>query len=225
MEPWDLGDPRSGPSRRPIAVGGDLSPERVLRAYRSGVFPWETGPRGPSWWCPDPRCVLLTGEWKPPRGLARALRKPGWEVSVDRDFPAVMAACARVVRPGQPGTWITAEFQAAYGELHRRGVAHSVEVRRGGVLVGGLYGMQVGRLFCGESMFHLVTDASKVAFAHLVDRLRRHGVPLVDCQAPSQHMVSLGAGLARRDDFLDLVEALRDQPALPGLWPISPGPA
>lgn len=222
MEPWDLGDPRTGPRRRPLAVGGDLSPARLVRAYRSGVFPWETGPEGPSWWSPDPRCVLVTRDWEPPRGLARALRKPGWEVSFDRDFAAVMDACARVARPGQPGTWITPEFRAAYGELHRLGHAHSVEVRREGVLVGGLYGMQVGRLFCGESMFHLVTDASKVAFAHLVLRLREHGVPLVDCQAPTPHLMSLGAGLARREDFLDAVGALRDIPPLPGLWPVSP---
>jgi leucyl/phenylalanyl-tRNA--protein transferase len=166
--------------------------------------------------------VLLTQEWAPPRGLARALRKPGWEVSLDQDFAAVMAACARMPREGQPGTWITPEFQAAYGELHRQGHAHSVEVRRGGVLVGGLYGIQVGRLFCGESMFHLVTDASKVAFAHLVGRLREHGVPLVDCQAPTRHLISLGAVLAGRDDFLNAVEALREAPTPPGLWPISP---
>ncbi len=225
MEPWDLGDPRAGPRRRPLGTGGDLSPERLIRAYRSGVFPWETGPQGPTWWSPDPRCVLLTKDWQPPRGLARTLRKPGWEVSVDQDFPSVVAACARAARPGQAGTWITPEFQQAYGELHRRGHAHSVEVRRGGILVGGLYGMQVGRLFCGESMFHLVTDASKVAFASLVARLREHGVPLVDCQAPTPHLMSLGAVLTRRDDFLDAVEALRDARPLPGLWPLSPGRA
>lgn len=225
MEPWDLGDPRRGPRRWPLATGGDLTPTRLLRAYRSGVFPWETGPDGPTWWSPDPRCVLVTRDWEPPRGLARALRKPGWEIAFDRDFPAVMAACAQATRPGQAGTWITREFQLAYGELHRRGLAHSVEVRREGVLVGGLYGIQIGRLFCGESMFHLVTDASKVAFAHLVTRLREHGVPLVDCQAPNPHLMSLGAALARRDDFLDAVEALRDISPLPGLWPLSPGPA
>lgn len=225
MESWDLGDPRTGPARRPLAEGGDLSPERVLSAYRHGVFPWQTGPRGPQWWSPDPRCVLLTEDWEPPRGLAKALRKPGWEVDVDRDFPAVIAACARAARPGQAGTWITAEFQRTYGELHRRGHAHSVEVRREGVLVGGLYGMQVGRLFCGESMFHLVTDASKVAFAHLVARLRAHGVPLVDCQAPTPHLMSLGARLARRDGFLEAVRGLRDQAPAEGLWKVKPGRA
>jgi leucyl/phenylalanyl-tRNA--protein transferase len=225
MEPWDLGDPRKGPRRRPLRTGGDLSPERLIRAYRNGVFPWETGPEGPTWWSPDPRCVLLTKDWEPPRGLARTLRKPGWEVSFDQDFTSVVAACARASRPGQAGTWITPEFQQAYGELHRRGHAHSVEVRQGGILVGGLYGMQVGRLFCGESMFHLVTDASKVAFASLVVRLRGHGVPLVDCQAPTPHLMSLGAVVAHRDDFLDAVEALRDAGPLPGLWPVSPGRA
>lgn len=224
MEPWDLGNPREGPRRKPLSEGGDLSPARLLRAYRNGVFPWEMGPNGPAWWSPDPRCVVVTRDWAPPRGLARALRKPGWEVTFDRDFHAVISACARVPRAGQPGTWITRGFQASYGELHRLGHAHSVEVRRGGVLVGGLYGIQVGRLFCGESMFHLVTDASKVAFAHLVGRLREHGVPLVDCQAPNPHLMSLGAVLAHRDDFLDAVETLRDAPPLPGLWPVSRGP-
>ncbi len=225
MEHWDLGDPRTGPRRSPLAAGGDLSPARLVCAYRHGVFPWEVGIQGPQWWSPDPRCVLLTEGWEAPRGLARSLRKGGWEVSLDRDFSAVIEACARVPRPGQPGTWITPEFRRSYGELHRQGIAHSVEVRRDGVLVGGLYGMQVGSLFCGESMFHLVTDASKVAFAHLVNRLAAHGVPLLDCQAPTQHLVSLGAGLARRDDFLGALEVLRDRPALPGLWPVSPGPA
>lgn len=222
MEPWDLGDPREGPRRKPLSEGGDLSPARLLRAYRSGVFPWEIGPTGPAWWSPDPRCVVATRDWAPPRGLARALRRPGWEIAFDQDFTGVMSACARVPRAGQPGTWITPAFQSAYGELHRQGHAHSVEVRREGVLVGGLYGIQVGRLFCGESMFHLVTDASKVAFAHLVHRLRKHGVPLVDCQAPNPHLMSLGAVLAHRDDFLDAVKALRDAPPLPGLWPLTP---
>lgn len=215
---WDLGDPRTGPRHRPLASGGDLSPDRLVRAYRAGVFPWSTGPDGPQWWSPEPRCVVLTADWSPPRGLAKALRKPGWEVACDRDFGAVMRACAEAPRPGQGGTWITGEFIGSYGELHRRGLAHSVEVRRDGVLVGGLYGVQVGRVFCGESMFHRVTDASKVAFAHLVARLRQHGCPLLDCQVPNDHLISLGAVMCRRDDYLDLLGDLRDRDPAEGMW-------
>lgn len=215
---WDLGDPRKGPRHRPLATGGDLSPDRLVRAYRAGVFPWSTGPEGPSWWCPEPRCVVLTGEWSPPRGLAKALRKPGWEITRDRAFDEVMRACAATPRPGQPGTWITEGFLRGYGELHRRGLAHSVEVWREGRLAGGLYGVQVGRVFCGESMFHRVTDASKIAFAHLVTRLREHDCPLVDCQVPNDHLLSLGAVLCRRDDYLDILENLRDLSPREGMW-------
>ena len=218
MTLWELGDPRGGPRHRPIAVGGDLSAERLALAYASGVFPWSSGPEGPHWWCPEPRCVVLTADWEPPRGLAKALRKPVWTVTRDQAFGEVMRACAEAPRPGQDGTWITGEFLAAYGELHRRGLAHSVEVWREGALVGGLYGVQMGRLFCGESMFHRVTDASKVAFAHLIGRLREHGCPLVDCQVPTPHLMSLGALPCRRDDFLDAVEALVGGKPAEGLW-------
>jgi leucyl/phenylalanyl-tRNA--protein transferase len=161
---------------------------------------------------------VLTADWEPPRGLAKTLRKPVWTVTRDRAFGEVMRACAEAPRPGQDGTWITEDFLRSYGELHRRGLAHSVEVWREGALVGGLYGVQVGRLFCGESMFHRVTDASKVAFAHLVARLREHGCPLVDCQVPTPHLMSLGALPCRRDDFLDAVDTLVGEKPAKGLW-------
>ena len=219
MAAWHWGDPRTGPRRRPLAIGGELSPATVVQAYREGVFPWSTSEEGPHWWSPDPRCIVLTGKWEAPHGLAKAERKPGWTMTTDQAFDDVIEACATVPRPGQDGTWITPAFLATYRELHRQGLAHSVEVWREEKLVGGLYGLQIGRIFCGESMFHRTTDASKIAFSFLIKHLHQHECPLIDCQVPNPHLQSLGALNCPRGDYLDILAELRDQTPAAGLWP------
>lgn len=213
------GDPRTGPRRSPLAIGGELSPTTIVQAYREGVFPWSTSAEGPHWWSPDPRCIILTGRWNAPHGLAKAERKPGWKITTDRAFNAVIEACATVPRPGQDGTWITPAFLATYRELHRQGLAHSVEVWREEQLVGGLYGLQIGNIFCGESMFHRTTDASKIAFSFLIKHLHQHHCPIIDCQVPNPHLQSLGALNCPRSDYLDILEKLRNDSPTTGLWP------
>lgn len=213
------GDPRTGPRRSPLAIGGELSPTTIVQAYRGGVFPWSTSAEGPHWWSPDPRCIILTGRWKAPHGLAKAERKPGWKITTDRAFDAVIEACATVPRPGQDGTWITPAFLTTYRELHRQGLAHSVEVWREEQLVGGLYGLQIGNIFCGESMFHRTTDASKIAFSFLIKHLHQHHCPIIDCQVPNPHLQSLGALNCPRSDYLDILEKLCDDTPTAGLWP------
>ncbi|WP_165235044.1 leucyl/phenylalanyl-tRNA--protein transferase [Aquisphaera insulae] len=190
-----------------LAVGGDLSPGRLIAAYRAGIFPWyEAG--GPIlWWSPDPRAVLYLDELNVSRRLARTIRSGRFETRLDTAFPQVIRACAEVSRPGEDGTWITPEMQRAYIRLHELGHAHSMEAWRDGELAGGIYGVRVGRCFCGESMFHRRTDASKVALVALVARLRAEGVTLLDCQVTSEHMLSLGAREIPRRRFLEELEA------------------
>lgn len=202
MAEWTRGDPARGPARAPVASGGELTPASLMAAYRAGVFPWYSEGEPVQWWCPDPRFVMRPEDARISDSLRRTLRDPAWEVSCDRDFEGVMRACAEQPRPGQTGTWITEDMVRAYCELHREGSARSVEVRRGGRLVGGLYGVTVGRVFHGESMFHRETDASKVAFAHLMARLSAAGYRLIDCQVPTKHLASLGAFAVRRSEFL-----------------------
>jgi len=211
MTDWEQIDLTKAPGRGPVARGGELSPATVLAAYRAGVFPWYSAGEPVAWWCPHPRFVLLPADLRVSESLRKVERKAHWEVTVDRDFEGVMRACAAAPRPGQDGTWITEEMIAAYVGLHRQGHAHSVEVRRDGELVGGLYGVAVGRVFCGESMFHRRTDASKVGFVRLVRRLAACGFGLIDCQVPTEHLASLGAVAAHRADFLAAVRVLRDQ--------------
>ena len=182
-----------------VAVGGDFSVERLLLAYRSGIFPWTAAPL--TWWSPDPRAVFDLDRFHVSRSLQRSLRQGEFEVSFDRDFPAVIRACAEVPR-AEGATWITPEFIAAYVALHRAGHAHSVEVRRAGELVGGVYGVTVGGLFAGESMFHRVTDASKVALVHLVKRLRERGFILFDTQMVTPVTQAMGAAEISRDEYL-----------------------
>lgn len=203
-------DPRTAPGDAPLAWGNALTPELVREAYYRGIFPWYDENSPVLWWSPDPRCVLFPEAFKISDSLRKTLRRPEWEVSFDTDFPAVIRACAETPRPGQDGTWITDDIVAAYTALHRAGIVHSVEVRIAGELVGGLYGVAVGRVFCGESMFHRKTGASKVALAHLVAKLRRSGFVLIDCQQETPHLKSLGARAISRDAFLDILEANRD---------------
>lgn len=183
-----------------LAAGGDLSPERLLAAYRRGIFPWYSAGQPVLWWSPNPREVLVPAEFKCARSLAKTLRNRGFEVTFDREFADVVRACA-ARREHSTGTWITPEMLAAYCRMFDRGHAHSVEVRLEGQLVGGLYGVLLGRVFFGESMFSRERDASKVALAHLSSRAVVAGVQLIDCQLPTPHLRSLGSKPMTRQEF------------------------
>ncbi len=184
-----------------LAAGGELSAERLIDAYQHGIFPWYSADQPLLWWSPDPRMVLMPAELKISRSLGKRLHKPDFEVRIDSAFETVMRACA-APRDGQAGTWITDDMVAAYTELHRRGLAHSVETWIDGELAGGLYGVALGRMFYGESMFMRATDASKIALAHLARQLHRWGFGLIDCQMQTSHLASLGAREIPRDDFV-----------------------
>ncbi len=200
-----------------LALGGDLSIPRLLHAYRHGIFPW-FGPRQPIlWWSPDPRLVLYPHDLHISRSLARTLRKARFRVTLDTDFQGVIRQCA-APRPGQAGTWITPEMQTAYGELHAAGYAHSAECWLDGALVGGLYGVAIGRIFFGESMFARVPDASKLAFVQLVRELQRREFHLIDCQVHTTHLASLGAVTIPRREFVGILDAFCTFPNSPGPW-------
>lgn len=204
-----------------LAAGGDLSAERLLGAYRHGCFPWFQEGQPILWWSPDPRMILLPQELHVSRSLRKLIRQQHFEVSFDRDFAAVIRACA-APREYADGTWITPAMQAAYLELHRRGVAHSVEVWQDGELVGGLYGLAIGRLFFGESMFSRSTNASKIAFVTLTEQLCDSGFALIDCQMHTAHLASFGAREIPRRVFAEYLSRYLDQPG-PTPW-ASPGP-
>ena len=192
-----------------LAVGGDLSPARLLNAYRQGIFPWYSEGEPILWWSPNPRMVLFPEQLKVSRSLRKTLRKGAFRVSLDSAFPDVMAGCSesRTDKDGsQSGTWITEEMKQAYITLHSIGFAHSVEVWEGDELVGGLYGVSMGKVFYGESMFARRSDASKVGFAHLVRQLQAWDFALIDCQVHTDHLASLGAVDIPRDDFLTLLD-------------------
>jgi leucyl/phenylalanyl-tRNA--protein transferase len=198
-----------------LAAGSDLSPGRLLEAYRQGIFPWYSAGQPVLWWSPDPRMVLFVDEFKLSRSLQKTLRRVRregcWTVTLDLDFERVMRACAQP-RPDQDGTWITPAIVAAYVGLHRAGHAHSVEVREDGELIGGLYGVSIGRMFYGESMFTRRPDASKCALAALVALLGEHGFSVIDCQQATSHLASLGGREIPRVVFLDRVARLGAQP-------------
>ncbi len=194
-----------------VALGGDLRSETLLEAYRKGIFPWEAGPPIP-WFSPDPRAILVPRAFKVRRTLAKRLRQGRYRVSLDRDFGGVMRGCAEVIRRGQPGTWIDAEVVAAYSTLHARGVAHSVEVWEGDDLVGGVYGLAMGRAFFGESMFALQPDASKVGLCTLCRHLADARYHFIDCQQDTPHMRSLGAVTVARLRYLRLLEVALSWP-------------
>jgi leucyl/phenylalanyl-tRNA--protein transferase len=183
-----------------VAVGGTLDPDTLLRAYQAGIFPWSSDPVI-TWWCPDPRAVFELDDFRPARSLRKRIRRAGWRFTVDRDFVGVMQRCAEPTEE-RPSTWISDDFVDSYTELHRRGVAHSVEVYEGEELVGGLYGVALGGFFGGESMFHRRTDASKAAVAHLVEHLRERNFTLLDAQVPTPHLASLGAVEIPRAEYL-----------------------
>jgi leucyl/phenylalanyl-tRNA--protein transferase len=201
-----------------LGIGGDLSADRLLLAYGNGIFPWHEQDGAPLWWSPDPRCVLFPEKLKVSQRLARRLRRPDYAVTFDRDFASVIGGCSSTPRTGQRGTWITGAFVKAYTHLHALGHAHSVEVTMDGVLAGGLYGVAVGRVFCGESMFSLRPDASKIALAHLVERLKGWGFPLIDCQIANPYLLSMGAEEVPRREFLRLLRKSRELPGHQGSW-------
>ncbi|WP_462383808.1 leucyl/phenylalanyl-tRNA--protein transferase [Pseudomonas sp. Marseille-QA0892] len=194
-----------------LAAGGDLSPERLVEAYRHGCFPWYQDGQPILWWSPDPRTVLFPEELHVSRSLAKVMRRQPFEVTFDRDFKGVIRGCA-APRDYTDGTWITSPMQSAYIELHRRGFAHSVEAWREGELVGGLYGLAMGRLFFGESMFSRTDNASKVAFVTLATKLRHWGFSLIDCQMPTEHLHSFGARPITRRVFADYLKDGLDDP-------------
>jgi len=191
-----------------LAIGGDLSVQRLLAAYRQGIFPWYGDGQPILWWSPDPRMVFRTDGVHLSRRFRRSLRTSEWTVCMDSRFPDVISACAQTPRPGQQGTWITRDMRLAYLALHQEGFAHSVEVLAGGHLVGGLYGLGIGRMFFAESMFSLESGGSKVALAALVHRLWEWGWPLVDAQVENPHLESLGGIRWPRDIFLHVMTPL-----------------
>lgn len=202
-----------------LAIGGDLRCERLLHAYRNGIFPWYNFGQPILWWSPDPRTVLFPEKLKISRSLNKTLRAGTLRVTFDRDFTGVMRACAAPRRKDPSGgTWITPEMLAAYSELHARGYAHSVEVWQDDVLVGGLYGIALGKVFFGESMFSRINDASKVALVHLVRQLAVWKFHVIDCQQKTAHLLSLGAEEIPRTQFISLVHGGVATPAAPGPW-------
>jgi leucyl/phenylalanyl-tRNA--protein transferase len=202
-----------------VAAGGDLSPERLQAAYRRGIFPWYSRGQPILWWSPDPRAVLFPRELKVSRSLAKNIRNAGFVVRFDTAFSDVIAACGDSNLRAD-GTWIVREMRAAYCKLHELGLAHSVEVWRGSELVGGLYGVALGKVFYGESMFSRATDASKVALKVLCDELIRREFVLIDCQMATPHLLSLGAKLIPRTDFVAAIAVHAQAPDPVGIWEI-----
>jgi leucyl/phenylalanyl-tRNA---protein transferase len=201
-----------------LAVGGDLSVDRLLMAYRMGIFPWYGDGDPIIWWSPDPRLVLYPSALRVSRRLARTARQNRFEITFDRAFDAVIDACARIPRKRDDGTWIVPDMVRAYNRLHRAGYAHSVEAWQDGELVGGLYGVSLGGSFFGESMFTHERDASKVAFVRLVSRLNEWGFDLVDCQVRTEHLIRFGAGEIPRKRFLTELRRSVARPTRAGAW-------
>jgi leucyl/phenylalanyl-tRNA--protein transferase len=200
-----------------LAVGGDLSVSRLILAYKMGIFPWYSKGEPILWWSPDPRLVLFPDDFHMSRSLKREIRKKAFRITFDEAFDQVIAGCA-AKRPGSEGTWIVPQMAEAYMQLHRIGVAHSVEAWKDGVLAGGLYGVSLGGCFFGESMFSRESNASKVAMAALMRFIRKKGFDLVDCQVKSGHLMRLGAREVPRTIFLEMLEKSMERPSLSGKW-------
>jgi len=190
-----------------LAMGGDLSPDRLLLAYRSGIFPWYEGDTI-LWWCPDPRFILFPGELKISRTVRSVLKKNEFEFTVNKAFAGVIHHCKEIKRPGQQGTWITDEVEKAYCKMHELGHAHSAEVWRNGKLAGGLYGIKLGKVFFGESMFSNESNASRFAFVKYVQLLQEEGIELIDCQVYTEYLESFGARMIDRKDFIALLRKI-----------------
>lgn len=206
-----------------LAIGADLAPDRLLDAYRRGIFPWGTLQGHPLWYSPNPRMVLFPEEFRLTRSLRKTLRSGRFTVRFDSDFAGVIAGCAETPRPGQDGTWISPEMMGAYCRLHELGWAHSVETYDEGGLIGGLYGLAIGRMFYGESMFSRRSDASKVAFAHLIRHLAARQFGLIDCQMRTNHLASLGGREIPRAAFFAHLQALTVADSPPTTWENAPG--
>lgn len=206
-----------------LAVGGDLSLERLLSAYGQGIFPWFSDGEPILWWSPDPRLVLFPHEFKISRSLKKAIKQSRFDITIDGAFRRVITECAETRVARKEPTWIVGDMIEAYCRLHESGFAHSVEAWQDGVLVGGLYGVSLGRCFFGESMFTTVNNASKVAFARLVDFLKTHAFHMIDCQVTTQHLISMGAREIPRDRFLMLLQASLKEPDMKGKWECRPG--
>jgi leucyl/phenylalanyl-tRNA---protein transferase len=204
-----------------LAIGGDLSVERLLAAYSSGIFPWFSDYQPILWWSPDPRLILLPDKFRVSHSLRQKLSRNIFEVKFDTAFGDVIKMCSLVEERSQEGTWITNEMKEAYSALHRAGYAHSVEAYKNGDLVGGLYGVSLGRAFFGESMFHTETDASKVALYHLVEWMKEKQFQLIDSQVETNHLVSLGAELISRKKYLALLRKALKYPTITGKWQVS----
>jgi len=225
MIPWLGNTPDfpavSGALREPnglLAAGGDLSTERLLAGYRRGIFPWYSRGEPILWWSPDPRTVLLPHDIRISQSLRKTLRKHQYEIRLDHAFSKVVSACASPRRPGG-GTWITEEMQQAYRTLHEAGHAHSVETWRAGRLIGGLYGVALGRVFFGESMFSRENDASKIALVHLARYLEQRGFAVIDCQMTTQHLLTMGAIEIPRAEFCGNLARWTSEGDPPGKWP------
>ena len=201
-----------------LAIGGDLSPMRLLNAYANGIFPWYNEGEPILWWSLDPRLIIRPGEMKVSKSLWHTLKSGTFENNIDTHFREVMQHCATTPRDGQNGTWITNDILEAYCRLHELGFAHSFETYQDGKLVGGLHGIAIGKALLGESMFHTVSDASKVAFYHLHQFLQRHDFKLIDCQQETPHLKSLGAYTIPRHDFLEELNELVTASSLVGAW-------
>ena len=219
--PYHFPDPESARPDGLLAAGGDLEPETLLQAYSQGIFPWYSEGSPILWWSPDPRMIFFPGEMHVSHSLRQTLRSGKYRCTMDEAFGEVIGHCARIPRKDQQGTWITEEMQAAYIRLHELGYAHSVETWYEGRLAGGLYGVSLGHAFFGESMFHLMRDASKTALWHLTRWCREKGFSLIDAQMPTTHLKSMGAREISRKDFLKMLKESLSHPTLRGKWKCS----
>ncbi len=201
-----------------LAVGGDLSPKRLLLAYRMGIFPWFSAGEPILWWSPDPRLVLEPSGIHISKSLQKVIRQKKYEIRLDTAFPSVIEACAAAPRKTGDGTWITEEMKIAYIQLHELGFAHSIECWQGEDLVGGLYGVSIGRIFCGESMFSRLPNTSKISLVALAVILKSKDFHLIDCQLPTSHLMSMGAFELKRAEFLERLEKAVQYPSLTGKW-------
>jgi len=212
-------DPRKADSEGIVAIGGDLSITTLLAAYKQGIFPWYNENQPILWWCPDPRFVLIPDDLKVSKSMRPYFNQKKYKVTFDTSFEKVMRTCGKIQRKDQPtGTWITKDMIEGYIDLHHAGYAHSVEVWDEKELVGGLYGIGIGKIFFGESMFSSSPNASKMGFIHLVRTLKKRGYELIDCQQETGHLASLGAKSIPRSTFLDMLETLVNHPTDRGQW-------
>ncbi len=201
-----------------LALGGDLSSERLILAYNSGIFPWFNDDEPVVWWSPPERFVIFPEKLNISKTMRQVLRKKIFKVTFDKNFPLIIKNCQQQNREGQEGTWITQDMQDAYNLLHKKGVAHSVEVWQDDQIVGGLYGLIIGGVFCGESMFAHRSNASKAGFITLVKTLQNYGLALIDCQTYTQHLGSLGAEMIQRDEFVKILNQEKTKKLLPENW-------